>query len=162
MGVLRKHFRPEFLNRIDEVIVFHALTKDEIKQIVQLQLDRVKRTAHAQDIKLEFDDALVDYLAEIGYQPEFGARELKRQIRTQVETRLASTLLGGEVSEGDTVTFRYDQDSDKVFFIKEPRQGTPEQDLPMEPDPTVTDHLDPYAGPPTPARRRQPTRRHPE
>ena len=102
-------------------------------------------------LALEFDDALVDHLAEIGYLPEFGARELKRQIRSEVETRLASALLGGEVSEGDAVAFRYDKDSDKVFFIKEPRQGTPEQDLPMEPDPTVTDHLDPYAGPPTAA-----------
>ena len=109
MGVLRQHFRPEFLNRIDEIIIFHALTTDQIKQIIRLQLDGVVGTARGQDIDLVIDDTLVDHLAAEGYQPEYGARELRRQIRQLVETRLAKGMLKGEVKEGDRVVFRYDE-----------------------------------------------------
>ena len=108
MTTLRGHFRPEFLNRLDEVIVFESLSKAQIEDIVRLQLERVKRAAHAQDIYLHIDDSLVGHLAEEAYQPEFGARELKRQIRQQLETRLATAMLKGEVKEGETVTFFYD------------------------------------------------------
>jgi ATP-dependent Clp protease ATP-binding subunit ClpC len=108
MGVLRGHFRPEFLNRIDEVIVFHSLTKEQIKLIVELQLERVKRTARGQGIELSFDASLVDYLADVGYLPEYGARELKRRIKSEVENKLATEILGGKVSKGSTVTFTYD------------------------------------------------------
>ncbi len=100
MTTLRGHFRPEFLNRLDEVIVFESLSKAQIEDIVRLQLERVKRAAHAQDIYLHIDDSLVGHLAEEAYQPEFGARELKRQIRQQLETRLATAMLKGEVKEG--------------------------------------------------------------
>ena len=94
MTTLRGHFRPEFLNRLDEVIVFESLSsKAQIEDIVRLQLERVKRAAHAQDIYLHIDDSLVGHLAEEAYQPEFGARELKRQIRQQLETRLATAML---------------------------------------------------------------------
>jgi ATP-dependent Clp protease ATP-binding subunit ClpC len=81
--VLRRHFRPEFLNRIDEVIVFHALTPEQIRGIVGLQLERVRRTSRGQGLELEFDPSLIDHLAEVGYRPEFGARELKRRIRAR-------------------------------------------------------------------------------
>jgi ATP-dependent Clp protease ATP-binding subunit ClpC len=120
MNVLRRHLRPEFLNRIDEIIVFHALDRDEIRQIVLLQLERVKRTAHGQGLTLEFDGSLVDHLAEIGYQPEYGARELRRQIRSLVETELASAMLRGGVSAGDAVRFSYDKDADEVRWEKRP------------------------------------------
>lgn len=118
MEELRRHFRPEFLNRIDEVIVFHSLTRDQIKDIVGLQLERVKRTAHGQGVTLTFDDSLVAHLADIGFQPEFGARELRRQIRTLVETRLAKAMLQGEIAEGDAVTLRYDAKSGQVVLDK--------------------------------------------
>lgn len=108
MGVLRSHFRPEFLNRIDEVIVFHSLTKEQIKLIVELQLERVKRTARGQGIELTFDKSVVEYLADVGYQPEYGARELKRRIKTDVENKLATEILSGNVSEGSAITFTYD------------------------------------------------------
>jgi ATP-dependent Clp protease ATP-binding subunit ClpC len=116
MEVLRRHFRPEFLNRIDEIIVFHALSREHIRSIVQLQLERVKRTAHGQGVTLAFDPSLVDYLAEVGYQPEFGARELRRRIRTDVETRLASAMLNGGVAEGDTAALRYDRERQRVVI----------------------------------------------
>lgn len=108
MGVLRGHFRLEFLNRIDEVIVFHSLTKEQIKLIVELQLERVKRTARGQGIELTFDKSVVEYLADVGYQPEYGARELKRRIKSEVENKLATEILGGNVSEGSAITFAYD------------------------------------------------------
>jgi ATP-dependent Clp protease ATP-binding subunit ClpC len=119
MEVLRGHFRPEFLNRIDEIIVFHALSKEEIRRIVLLQLERVKRTAASQGVSLIFDESLVAMLAAEGYRPEYGARELKRQIRSLVETRLARAMLGGEVTKGDTVTLRWDAQAEQVVI--EPR-----------------------------------------
>jgi len=114
MEVLRGHFRPEFLNRIDEIIVFHALSKAEIRQIVLLQLERVKRTAASQGVTLVFEDSLIDWLAAEGYRPEYGARELKRQIRSLVETRLARAMLGGEVTQGDTVRIGWDATAEQV------------------------------------------------
>jgi len=118
MGLLRKHFRPEFLNRIDEIIVFHALSQENIKDIVRLQLERVKRTAKGQGILLNFDESIIDYLAKVGYQPEYGARELKRKIRTELETKLAEAMLKGDITEGDEVLVRYDEDEKKVVFEK--------------------------------------------
>ncbi|MGD9840983.1 MAG: AAA family ATPase, partial [Candidatus Bipolaricaulis sp.] len=109
MEVLRHHFRPEFLNRIDEVIVFHALTKDQIRDIVLLQLERVRRVAKGQGVELEFDPSLVDHLAEVGYRPEFGARELRRRVRLEVENGLASALLEGKIAAGDKIRVTYDQ-----------------------------------------------------
>ncbi|MGU7775546.1 AAA family ATPase [Burkholderia sp. MR1-5-21] len=116
MQVLKGHFRPEFLNRIDEIIVFDALSKDNIRAIVQIQLDRVIRTAAAQDITLTIGASLVDHLADVGHQPEFGARELKRQIRQIIETRLAKEILGDRLKSGDRVEIDYDKAGDDVTF----------------------------------------------
>ena len=116
--LLRKYLRPEFLNRIDEIIVFHALDREQIREIVGLQLERVRRTASAQGISLEFDQSLIDHLADVGYQPEYGARELRRQIRAQLETQLASAMLRGEISEGDTAKFSYDRSAGGVRWQK--------------------------------------------
>ncbi|MFK3797247.1 AAA family ATPase [Pseudomonas sp. NPDC088444] len=118
MGVLKGHFRPEFLNRIDDIIVFHALTRDNIRSIVGIQLDRVIRTAAAQNITVKVADTLIDHLADVGYQPEFGARELKRQIRQTVETRLAKEMLAGKLQGGDSVELSYDTTRDEVMFNK--------------------------------------------
>ncbi len=108
MEILRRHFRPEFLNRIDEIIVFHALTREQIKDIVKLQLERVKRMARGQGIELEFHETLVEHLAEVGYRPEFGARELRRKIQTEVENPLAEEMLSGRLTRGDKILVRYD------------------------------------------------------
>jgi ATP-dependent Clp protease ATP-binding subunit ClpC len=115
MGLLRQQFRPEFLNRVDEIIVFHALDRDEIRQIVQLQLDQVARLAKGEGVTLRFDATLVDHLADAGYQPEYGARELRRRIRAEVETALARAMLAGEIAKGDTVTFRYNAGKGVTF-----------------------------------------------
>ncbi|SPA02115.1 ATP-dependent protease [Cupriavidus taiwanensis] len=118
MKVLKGHFRPEFLNRIDDIIVFHALSRENIRAIVQIQLERVARTTAAQGITVSFDTALVEHLVEVGYQPEFGARELRRQIRQQVETTLAREILGDKLASGDTVEVGYDKSSDAATFRK--------------------------------------------
>ncbi len=89
MSVLCNHFRPEFLNRIDDIIVFQSLSKEEITAIVGLQLTRVARTASSQDIELVFDQSMIDHLADKGFRPKFGARELGRIIRQFVENKLA-------------------------------------------------------------------------
>ncbi len=108
LEVLRHHFRPEFLNRVDEIVVFRALGKPEIRKIVELQLARVAETAALQDVEVEFDRSLIDHLAEVGYDPEFGARMLKRKIRSEVESRLATAILKGDVKPGARVRAAYD------------------------------------------------------
>lgn len=107
MDVLRGHFRPEFINRIDDIIVFDSLNQEQIKNIVLFQLEKITQLMKRQDIAITFDDVVVDELAREGYKPEFGARELRRLIKTNIENLLARKLLGGELVEGGSaqVTF---------------------------------------------------------
>ncbi|MBB4039887.1 ATP-dependent Clp protease ATP-binding subunit ClpC [Microvirga flocculans] len=121
MDVLRGHFRPEFINRIDEIIVFHALSRNEIRSIVEMQLERVKRTAHGQGVELVIDGSLIDHLAAAGFRPEFGARELRRLIRSELETQLARAMLANEVHEGDRVLARWDSHEQKVVLEPQPK-----------------------------------------
>lgn len=114
MSMLNRYFKPEFINRIDDIIVFHSLTKEQIKEIVKLQLERVRRTAHAQGLSLTFAESIVDHLAEVGFKPEYGARELKRKIRSEIEIKLASALLTRKVQEGDSLKITFDQGSQTV------------------------------------------------
>ena len=118
MEVLRGHFRPEFINRIDEIIVFHSLNQSEIRQIVELQLNRVKRTALTQGVELELDVSVVDHFGAVGFRPEFGARELRRLIRSELETELARELLSGRIEDGDKVRVAWSADEQKVVFEK--------------------------------------------
>ena len=120
MEVLRGHFRPEFLNRIDEIITFDSLAKNEIGNIVKLQLDGVKRIALGQDITLNFDTSMVDHLGEEGFQPELGARELRRLIRREIEAPLAKEMLGGKVKEGDSVTIGWSDADGPSFKVDTP------------------------------------------
>jgi ATP-dependent Clp protease ATP-binding subunit ClpC len=101
---LREHFRPEFLNRIDEIVVFRQLTARQLREITDLLLERTRRLLHAQGIAVEFTDAAVDWLAERGYQPEYGARPLRRTIQREVDNQLSRLLLDGTVAEGGRVT----------------------------------------------------------
>jgi len=102
LGELKKTFRPEFLNRIDGVVVFHPLTKEHIRKIVDLMLASVTRQLAEKKVKLEVTEATKDFLGEKGYDEVFGARPLRRVIQDMVEDKLSDDLLRGKFREGDT------------------------------------------------------------
>ena len=103
---LRQRFRPEFLNRIDEIVVFHALTEEQLKAIIEIQLDRVRARLADRRITLEVTDQAKAHLVRVGYEPAYGARPLKRAIQREIETPLARKILAGDVRDGDTVRGR--------------------------------------------------------
>ena len=103
IGELRQSFRPEFLNRLDEIIVFHALSEEQLKQIVDIQLAGLRRRLQERNIQLEISDAAKTLLVRSGYDPNYGARPLKRAIQREIETPLAKKILGGEVRDGQLV-----------------------------------------------------------
>jgi ATP-dependent Clp protease ATP-binding subunit ClpC len=113
---LKPYFSAEFLNRIDDIVLFHQLSRQNMREIANIHLDRIRRDALAQNIKLAFDESLVGRLVEVGFSPHFGARELRRQIRQLVETSLAKNLLSGEVRSGDSVVVRYDAAVGRVLM----------------------------------------------
>jgi len=104
MGELKGHFRPEFLNRVDEVIIFHQLTREHIGQIVDLQFNLLKKRLAERRIEVSLTPAARDLLAEEGYDPAFGARPLKRAIQRLVLDPLAMRVLGGEFKDGDRLS----------------------------------------------------------
>lgn len=114
LAVLKKQLRPEFYNRIDEVIMFTPLSKTEIKEIVDLQLDLLKNKLAKQDIELVFSDYLVDWLGEVGFDPQYGARPLKRVIQKHVINELSKLLLGGNINKNNPVFI--DVVDENVFF----------------------------------------------
>ncbi len=103
MEAMRSSFRPEFLNRIDELIIFHALRKSELREIVRLQTVRLSQRLVDRKMSLKLSDAALDFLVDVGYDPVYGARPLKRAIQREVETPIAKTILRGEFVEGDTI-----------------------------------------------------------
>ncbi|MBX3129802.1 MAG: ATP-dependent chaperone ClpB [Polyangiaceae bacterium] len=103
LEALRGHFRPEFINRLDEIVVYRRLGRDEIRRIVEIQLGELRRRLGAREIKLEVTDAAKDLLAEVGWDPQFGARPLKRAIQKHLEDGLARSVLGGQLVTGQTV-----------------------------------------------------------
>ncbi|WP_448571190.1 ATP-dependent Clp protease ATP-binding subunit [Trichothermofontia sp.] len=100
---LRSHFRPEFLNRVDDIIHFHTLSKAELRQIVNIQVRRIERLLTDQKISLELTDAALTYIADVGYDPIYGARPLKRALQRELENVLAMKLLENTFTEGDTI-----------------------------------------------------------
>jgi ATP-dependent Clp protease ATP-binding subunit ClpB len=105
LALLRHHFRPEFLNRVDEAIVFRALEREQVSKIAELLLKKLaQRLAQTADLTLKWDDPVVAYLAERGYDPAYGARPLKRVIQQEVETPLSRQIIGGKISNKDVVT----------------------------------------------------------
>ncbi|MBD3644601.1 ATP-dependent chaperone ClpB [Alcanivorax sp.] len=110
MEVVGNHFRPEFINRVDETVVFHPLAKDQLKGIAGIQLDYLRKRLAERDIRLELSDAALDKLVEAGFDPVYGARPLKRAIQQQLENPLAQSLLRGEFGQGDTISIGVDED----------------------------------------------------
>jgi ATP-dependent Clp protease ATP-binding subunit ClpB len=112
--VLQAHFRPEFLNRIDEIVLFHPLTRQHLAEIVDIQVRRVAELLASRGYTLEVTEAAREYLAEVGYDPDFGARPLKRAIQRELQDPLALRILSGEFREGDTI--RVDRGPEGLTF----------------------------------------------
>ncbi|MGQ4647680.1 ATP-dependent chaperone ClpB [Lyngbya aestuarii] len=115
---LRSHFRPEFLNRVDDNIIFHTLTRKELRKIVTIQLKRIERLLADQKITLELSETAQDYLAEVGYDPVYGARPLKRAIQRELENVIATKILENTFVEGDTILI--DCQEQVLTFNKKP------------------------------------------
>ncbi|MGB0385975.1 MAG: ATP-dependent Clp protease ATP-binding subunit [Ardenticatenaceae bacterium] len=115
---LKRAFRPEFLNRVDEVIIFEPLSREQIRQIVDLQVKRLFANLDDKGLSIELDDASRDWLAEKGYDPDFGARPLKRVIMRAIESPLSIRLLAGEFVEGDTIHVSVNEDGEELTFKK--------------------------------------------
>jgi ATP-dependent Clp protease ATP-binding subunit ClpC len=113
---LKKHFRPEFINRLDEIIVFHELTMGEIKQIVDLMLERVREQLTAQHLDLALTDDAKEFLGAEGYDPELGARPLRRAIQRLLEDPLSEQVLLGEFKVGTTILVGLDSENEELTF----------------------------------------------
>jgi ATP-dependent Clp protease ATP-binding subunit ClpC len=122
---LRRAFRPEFINRIDQIVVFHALGQSELRQIVDLLLDQSRARLAEQHVTLAFGDDLRDFLMKEGFDPEFGARPLRRAIQTSVDDTLADALLSGAVQPGQTATLTVEDGKVKVTASGEPTVRQP-------------------------------------
>jgi ATP-dependent Clp protease ATP-binding subunit ClpB len=121
MEELRAHFRPEFLNRVDETIVFHALSEEELMKIVDIQLARLRARLAERRITLVLDDAAKRHLVKAGYDPHYGARPLKRTIQKEVETPLGRKILSGDINDGDTVNVGFNDITGELLFNASPK-----------------------------------------
>ena len=116
MSAVSQHFRPEFINRIDELVVFHSLKKSQIRGIADIQLERLRTRLAERDIGLRIDDQAFDILIDTGFDPVYGARPLKRAIQQQVENTLAQKILAGDFTAGDTILIS--AEDGKLTFTK--------------------------------------------
>ena len=129
MKILKNTLRPEFVNRIDEIIVFRSLDKEQIADIARLLLDRTRRRLRAQDIDVEFTEEAVDLIVEEGFDPEFGARPLRRTIQRRVDSELANMVLSGSLTPGARVVVGAGEEAgggltfDIVGVVKAPGEG---------------------------------------
>jgi len=126
---MKKLFRPEFLNRVDEVIVFHPLTRNEILQIVDIMIGRVQEQLAAHNMRLVLEPAVKELLAQKGYDPNYGARPLRRVVQQLIEDPLSEQLLLGRFEEGDTIVARLNENNEIVFVKGEDMPPAGESDL---------------------------------
>ncbi|MFP3012855.1 MAG: ATP-dependent chaperone ClpB [Rickettsia sp.] len=117
MEYVKAVFKPEFLNRLDEIILFHRLNRNNIHDIVKIQLEALQKILLQQNITLEFDESALNYLAEKGYDPSFGARPLKRLIQREIQNNLAKMILAGEISSGNTVKIAREKEELRIKII---------------------------------------------
>ncbi|HKO96305.1 MAG TPA: AAA family ATPase, partial [Pyrinomonadaceae bacterium] len=117
LGEMRQHFRPEFLNRVDEVVVFHSLSEEDLRKILEVQLDRLRARLAERHIELKLTPEAATRLAREGYDPVYGARPLKRAIQKELETPIGRRLLAGEIKDGDKVIVGW-QDGEFTFSTK--------------------------------------------
>jgi len=120
MESMRSSFRPEFLNRIDEIVIFHALRREELRRIVKLQVQRLEKRLEEKRMTLKIADVALDFIAEVGYDPVYGARPLKRIIQRQLETQIAKSILRGDFIDGDTIFV--DIENERLAFKRLPAE----------------------------------------
>src|SRR5580693_7131605 len=113
---LRKSFRPEFLNRVDEIIVFHTLTENDLTKIVEIQIGNLRSRLAERKIAIVLTEAAKKHVVHLGYDPAYGARPLKRTLQKEIETPLARMMLKGEMPDGSLVTVDYDPSHDRLSF----------------------------------------------
>ena len=118
-GELKTNFRPEFLNRIDEIVIFNRLTEENILKIVELELGEIKKRLAQRDIKLNITKAAMKVLSERGFDPDYGARPLKRLIQKEIQDKMALEILKGDISDGDSVKVDVDKKNNTFVFKKE-------------------------------------------
>ncbi len=116
MEVVGQHFRPEFINRVDETVVFHPLGREQIRKIANIQIEHLRKRLEERDLQLDISEAALDLLGEAGFDPVYGARPLKRAIQHQLENPLAQKILAGEFSPGDTI--KVDASGDELVFSR--------------------------------------------
>jgi len=116
LSALRQQFRPEFLNRVDEIVVFHSLSREHLKEIVEIQLERLRARLAERHITLQLTEPAREHLAAVGYDPSYGARPLKRVIQKELETPLGRSLLKGDIKDGQTVIVDYDRARSELTF----------------------------------------------
>ncbi|MBT6339410.1 MAG: ATP-dependent chaperone ClpB, partial [Desulfobacula sp.] len=116
---LKEVFRPEFLNRIDEIITFHALTMENIKQIATIQIEKLNQRLKSRNLTIHLDERAMEYLAQKGYDPTFGARPLKRVIQQELENPLSMSILKGEFAEGSTINFTKTNNGSGLNILQE-------------------------------------------
>ena len=119
LAELKNTFRPEFLNRVDDIIVFNKLTKDEIKQIAKNMLNNLSKRLTDLNITVSFDDEVVEKISEKGFDDIYGARPLRRTIQTDIEDALSEKILDGSIKNGDKVKCRLNKENDEYIFEKE-------------------------------------------
>ena len=134
-----KFFRPEFINRLDEIIVFRPLVKDDLYNIIEIELDKVRSRLKSRELELVLDQDAKDFLIDKGYNPDFGARPLRRAISSHIEDPLAESLLGGEYTAGDRIMVSHMKDAEILTFnserIKKDSDGPDDEDGGSEPSP---------------------------
>ena len=123
--VAKKHFRPEFLNRLDELVVFHMLEKGDLNKIVDLEVSKLVQRLNEKDITLNLAESARDLLVKEGYDPDYGARPMRRAVERFLEDPLAEALLAGDIEEGDTVDAHVKEDEVEISFIPQTRKEEP-------------------------------------
>ena len=113
---LRRHFRPEFLNRVDEIVVFTALSQEQLERIVDIQMDRLRQRLADRRIELELSEGARRHLVKVGYDPVYGARPIKRAVQRELETPLGRKILAGEIHDGQHVLVEYDENRGELTF----------------------------------------------
>ena len=124
MAAVRNHFKPEFLNRIDEIVVFHRLDESHIERIVEIQVEQLRDRLAERNLGLELTEAALAHVAKVGYDPDFGARPLKRVIQKEVADPIALGLLKGDYHDGDVVLVDADERR-QLTFSRRRRPGQP-------------------------------------